>query len=326
MTSQTRATNTALFENGDQPSGTNYRDLIDSYVGLIDATAQSMTSNLTVPTLIASVVCANTLFADNVVVGGFAGPVSADNGLTVSGATRFNAVVSANAGMDVSGAASFKSGVTIEGTTSAAGIFADSLTISGTTSAAGLFADSLRVAGAARFSTIVSADAGMMVSGVARFTTVCAQSIFADSFVSDNSHGHLYITAATATNTSAGVTNTFIKAKAETTAHNLTDVSATDNRLTYIGVDTKTFLITISVGASSSNNNHDFSIGVGKNGSILVGSDVQRFFAAAGGNMAAMSTNYVTTMDNDDFVELMVTSDAASQSTIHKLSFALVQI
>lgn len=64
MTSQTRVTNTALFEDGDVPSGTNYRDLIDSYLSLIDTTAQAITSNITIPTLTVVTVSAGTIYTD----------------------------------------------------------------------------------------------------------------------------------------------------------------------------------------------------------------------------------------------------------------------
>ena len=54
MTAQDRNTNKALFEDGDKPDGTAYSDLIDSFISVADTTAQSMSSNLTVPKLIAS--------------------------------------------------------------------------------------------------------------------------------------------------------------------------------------------------------------------------------------------------------------------------------
>lgn len=55
MTAQVRSLLKGVFEDGDQPSGANFADLIDSFVSIADTTAQSISSNLTVPTLVASV-------------------------------------------------------------------------------------------------------------------------------------------------------------------------------------------------------------------------------------------------------------------------------
>src|SRR6266511_3421173 len=46
MTQQTRATNTSRFEEGDIPHGTDFADLIDSFVALADTTAQVVASDL----------------------------------------------------------------------------------------------------------------------------------------------------------------------------------------------------------------------------------------------------------------------------------------
>jgi hypothetical protein len=58
MTAQTRTVNKGRFENGDRPSGSDFGDLIDSFVAISDSTAQTLTSNLNVPTLIATEVSA----------------------------------------------------------------------------------------------------------------------------------------------------------------------------------------------------------------------------------------------------------------------------
>jgi len=50
MTAQNRATLKAVFEDGDIPTGSNYADLIDSFVSIADTTAQSMSSKLTLDT------------------------------------------------------------------------------------------------------------------------------------------------------------------------------------------------------------------------------------------------------------------------------------
>jgi len=54
MAQQTRAVNKALFEDGDKPSGSNYADLIDSFISLADTTTQSTTSDISAPKMIAT--------------------------------------------------------------------------------------------------------------------------------------------------------------------------------------------------------------------------------------------------------------------------------
>ena len=51
MTAQTTTVNKAAFEQGDKPQGSDYANLIDSFVALADTTAQSMSSDLTLPNL-----------------------------------------------------------------------------------------------------------------------------------------------------------------------------------------------------------------------------------------------------------------------------------
>jgi len=70
MTQQTRTTNKGRFEQGDTPQGSDYIDLIDSYVTLADTTAQTMTSDLSVPTLIATEVSGNRGNFGTVIVSG----------------------------------------------------------------------------------------------------------------------------------------------------------------------------------------------------------------------------------------------------------------
>lgn len=51
MTSQTRVVNKGRFEQGDTPQGSDHADLIDSFLSLADSTAQTVTSQITVPVL-----------------------------------------------------------------------------------------------------------------------------------------------------------------------------------------------------------------------------------------------------------------------------------
>ena len=96
MTAQTRAILKANFETGDVPDGTNYVDLVDSFLAIVDTTAQSLASDLTVPTLIATTeVSAGDVIATKVSAssGSFV-IVSADR--VHASAATFLAVVSAD--------------------------------------------------------------------------------------------------------------------------------------------------------------------------------------------------------------------------------------
>lgn len=95
MTAQTRAVLKSNFETGDIPDGDNYANLIDSFVSLSDTTAQSLSSSLEAPTVIAATVSAGTAYADTLIVktaqvnGNVSASSGAFNTLTVNG----NAVV-----------------------------------------------------------------------------------------------------------------------------------------------------------------------------------------------------------------------------------------
>lgn len=54
MTAQNRETNKAVFEQGDRPQGSDYVNLIDSFLSLTDSTAQTVVSNLIVPNITVS--------------------------------------------------------------------------------------------------------------------------------------------------------------------------------------------------------------------------------------------------------------------------------
>ena len=54
MTSQTRSINKGRFEDGDSLSGSNFVDLIDSFLSLADTTAQVVTSDIQTPRIIAT--------------------------------------------------------------------------------------------------------------------------------------------------------------------------------------------------------------------------------------------------------------------------------
>ena len=77
MTALSRASNAAEFQTGDVPTGTNYSNLIDSAVFLVDSSEQQMTGALNTPELITS-----RLSAGNANITGtltVVGQMSADN-------------------------------------------------------------------------------------------------------------------------------------------------------------------------------------------------------------------------------------------------------
>lgn len=107
MTAQTRTTNKAAFQQGDKPQGTDYVDLIDSFVALQDTTAQSLLSDLSVVTLIASTEVSS--------------PSGRFGALRVSASSRFDDAVTIGGAQTVSGAATFAGAIAVSGSSSFAG-------------------------------------------------------------------------------------------------------------------------------------------------------------------------------------------------------------
>ena len=68
MSEQTRVVLKAAFEQGDRPQGSDFVDLMDSFVNLSDSTAQTMTSQLVVPglTINGAVTATNMLLSGTV--------------------------------------------------------------------------------------------------------------------------------------------------------------------------------------------------------------------------------------------------------------------
>jgi hypothetical protein len=62
MTAQNRDANKAVFEQGDRPQGSDYVNLIDSFLSLVDVSAQTVISDLSVP----NVTVATELSASNI--------------------------------------------------------------------------------------------------------------------------------------------------------------------------------------------------------------------------------------------------------------------
>lgn len=62
MTAQNRNANKAVFEQGDRPQGSDYVNLIDSFLSLVDTSAQTVVSDISVP----NVTVTTELSANNV--------------------------------------------------------------------------------------------------------------------------------------------------------------------------------------------------------------------------------------------------------------------
>lgn len=65
MTQQTRTVNKGRYESGDTPSGSDYVDLIDSFLALADTTAQTVTSFVTFSGGLVTTVCSANSFIGN---------------------------------------------------------------------------------------------------------------------------------------------------------------------------------------------------------------------------------------------------------------------
>lgn len=61
MTQRNKTSLTAVFETGDTPQGGDYADLIDSYLNVVETTAQSLSGALFVPELNSTLVSAFTI-------------------------------------------------------------------------------------------------------------------------------------------------------------------------------------------------------------------------------------------------------------------------
>lgn len=99
MTTYNKTTLKTFFENGDIPTGTNYADFIDSYVNLVDTSAQDMAGPLSTTELVTPKVSATnmnitgTMSANSISITGslttvdatFTGRPALNNGIVVSG-------------------------------------------------------------------------------------------------------------------------------------------------------------------------------------------------------------------------------------------------
>jgi hypothetical protein len=168
MTAQNRTVNKSRFEQGDTPQGSDYVDLIDSYLSLADTTAQSLSSPLT---MAGSLGVSATASASTLEVLGI---------IHVSGAATFDGHVSAKSLTvtgDVTAAAFYASAATLDEIIASAGTFTF-------VSAANLSANAVGITGSLTWTAEVTAStvstgtqtlpavaAGFLVA------TVCGQTV-----------------------------------------------------------------------------------------------------------------------------------------------------
>ena len=93
MTAQTRAVNKARFEQGDKPQGSDYADLIDSGIILVETSGQVMSGPLTVTELIATTVSAATGNFTTVSAASMTGDTMTLTGTVSASAANFGTLV-----------------------------------------------------------------------------------------------------------------------------------------------------------------------------------------------------------------------------------------
>lgn len=95
-----------------------------------------------------------------------------------------------------------------------------------------------------------------------------------------------------------------------------------NNRLTYVGAQTKTFKVAISV-SFTSNNNKKIGFFVAKNGSLILSSEA--YFTSSNGS-AALNVQSLVTMETDDYIELFVENDTdTSNVTVETMSMIITE-
>lgn len=149
MTAQTRPTNTGRFEQGDQPQGSDFADLIDSFIAIVDTTAQTIASTLTAAGFTTSGTISGAIFSGTTY-----------NAQTVNATSEVNTVLVSAVTLDATNiVASNATVASLTGNTATITTFQAS-TVSGGTITAGEFIcnASARFSSNAQFNSVVSAS------------------------------------------------------------------------------------------------------------------------------------------------------------------------
>jgi hypothetical protein len=129
-----------------------------------------------------------------------------------------------------------------------------------------------------------------------------------------------------ATATTISASNTFVKGAGTTTAGSVNQrFTLTDNRATYIGALNGIFKVTISVSATSGNN-QDLRFRVAKNGTTIAQSEVQETTSGSGRSQTLICQDLVSLV-TDDYIELWVANGSSSQNiTVENLNLIIEKI
>jgi hypothetical protein len=128
------------------------------------------------------------------------------------------------------------------------------------------------------------------------------------------------------TATTISASNTFVKGAGTTTAGSVNQrFTLTDNRATYIGALNGIFKVTISVSATSGNN-QDLRFRVAKNGTTIAQSEVQETTSGSGRSQTLICQDLVSLV-TDDYIELWVANGSSSQNiTVENLNLIIEKI
>lgn len=164
--------------------------------------------------------------------------------------------------------------------------------------------------------------AGTYTSGLS--TSNIYLSIFSNVGI-DNSQqaGECYFNA-NASATAITVTGTYYKGAGTTTAGTNSQFTATANRLTYNGLKTRNFLVTIAVSVSTGNNNQVLGVQIFKGGVAVAASEQEIRQTTAGDAVTGVAKSIIS-LATGEYVELYVTNKTATNSvTIEYMNFTAI--
>lgn len=117
-------------------------------------------------------------------------------------------------------------------------------------------------------------------------------------------------------------TPNYYKIQGATTTIDQKRFTATDNRITYNGVDPIVGKVAVVISAKAPANNADFSIGIAKNGTMLT-APISSMAAASNGQSFQIILNTETDLVNGDYLEVFIGRNNSNTSslTVEELQF-----
>ncbi len=110
-------------------------------------------------------------------------------------------------------------------------------------------------------------------------------------------------------------TPNYFKIQGVTTSIDQKRFTATDNRITYTGVDPITGKVSVVISAKAPANNSDFSIGIAKNGTMLT-APVSSMAAASNNQSFQIILNTETNLVNGDYLEVFIGRNNSNTSSL----------